>query len=133
MKYEFYIRKSNEIIGPFTAKEISEMNLPEDTSIKEFHQEEWRCLKDYKLFIMLVKLETRDRCRDDMAIKRSLNLALGEFVLNKVKVDFSASELLSEEENAFDNMPENLQDSMRGQDSQDCLSIQFRGCLRTRN
>ena len=97
MKFKFYIKHNEITNGPFSANEIYEKNLPDDTLIKEVHQEEWRKIKDY-VFKMLVKFETLNKCKSDAGIKICLRSSLKKISFGTVDVQYSVSELLSEDE-----------------------------------
>ena len=97
MKFKFYIKHNEITNGPFSANEIYEKNLPDDTLIKEVHQEEWRKIKDYVLK-MLVKFETLNKCKSDAEIKICLRSSLKKISFGTVDVQYSVSELLSEDE-----------------------------------
>lgn len=100
MKFKFYIKHNEITNGPFSANEIYEKNLPDDTLIKEVHQEEWRKIKDYVFLKMLVKFETFNMCKSEEAIKRCLRLSLKEIQLGTIGAQYSVSKLLSEDEEA---------------------------------
>lgn len=98
MKFQFYIKHNEITNGPFSANEIYEKKLPDDTRIKEVHQKEWRKIKDYAYFKILVKFETLNKCKSEEEIKICLRLSLKKIPFGTVDVQYSVSELLSEDE-----------------------------------
>lgn len=105
MKFQFYIKHNERINGPFSANEIYEKNLPNDTLIKEVHQKEWRNLKDYVNFKMLVRFETLNKFKSEEALKIWLKSSLNKIPFGTVDVQYSVSELLSEdEESTIENL-----------------------------
>ena len=54
-------------------------------------------------------------------MNRERRAKLKEIIDNIEKVKGKLREVLNDEENAFDNMPENLQSSMRGEESQEAM------------
>ena len=105
MKFQFYIKHNERINGPFSANEIYEKNLPNDTQMKEVHQKEWRNLKDYVYFKMLVRFETLNKIKSEEALKICLKSSLNKIPFGTVDVQYSVSELLSEdEESTIENL-----------------------------
>ena len=47
MEYKFYIRMDGSTYGPYTTKEVMDMDVPDDTEIMEESVKEWHMAKEY--------------------------------------------------------------------------------------
>lgn len=59
--------------------------------------------------------------RKGIGMNKERRIRLKEIIDNIEKIKGKLRDVLNDEENAFDNMPENLQSSMRGEESQEAI------------
>ena len=69
MKFNFYIRMDNTIFGPYTTKEIIEMDIPDDTEVMEESEKEWGLAKHFP-FTDYLAAEKGFIIEDDGSVKK---------------------------------------------------------------
>lgn len=69
MKFNFYIRMDNTIFGPYTTKEIIEMDIPGDTEVMEESEKEWGLAKHFP-FTDYLAAEKGFIIEDDGSVKK---------------------------------------------------------------